>query len=151
MSILLQRLLSGGCCPGQGQSCPRHYRAMVQKLPVLRAIECILKLQGPQDKLSCRSLGCPPVAGGKPLIWIFEIHWAWCDAQKYIWVSSMVCNRGFKLCFGSGNLRAGDQIYLCSTENNATGGRKAEASLTSSLWATINVSQSSANANFKND
>lgn len=33
-------------------------------------------LQGSQDKLSCMSLGCPPAAGGKTLIWIFEIHWA---------------------------------------------------------------------------
>lgn len=83
-NILLRRLLSGGCCPGhQGQSCPRHYWAMVQRPPVLRATEGILMLQGPQDKLSCRSLGCPPAAGGKSPIWIFEIHWAWCDAQKY--------------------------------------------------------------------
>lgn len=47
-------------------------------------IELTLMLQGPQDKLSCMGLGCPPAARGKPWIWIFEIHWAgWCDAQKY--------------------------------------------------------------------
>lgn len=148
MSILLWRLLSGECCPGQGQPCPRHYGDIVQRPPVLRADWTFSDAAGltgqalmhePRLSSCCRredtDLDIWDPLGSK---WPFG---------SLPWFATGVSNSAL----GPESLRVGDQIYLLSAEKNATGSRKAKGSLTASLWATISVNQSSAMANFKND
>lgn len=116
-------------------------------------IELILMLQGPQDKLSCVGLGsissCRREAMDldiwDPLGWL-----VWCSEipiGSLPWFATGVSNS----TLGPERIRTSDQIYLFSAEKNAMGGRKAEASLTSSLRATTDVNKSSANENVKND
>lgn len=129
------------------------YGDMVQRPPVLRTNWTYpdaagptgqALMHGPRLSSSCRREAMD-LDIWDPFGWL-----VWCSEIPFgslPWFATGVSNS----TLGPERIRTNDQIYLFSTEKNAMGGRKSEASLTSSLRATTNVNKSSANENVKND